>query len=1045
MEHTSKTILLVEDEAILAYMEMRWLTDEGFNVLHALTGEIAVSMVENTDVPINLILMDIDLGSGIDGTQTASMILKKHDIPVLFHSSHTEKEVVDKTEKITSYGYVVKNSGNTVLLASIKMAFKLHKAHHDLKEKEKALTESQARLRRAELVAKTGNWELHINSGIMTTSRGAGNIYGLQGEQFSLAEIQETPLPEYRSVLNEALKNLIENDVPYNIEFKIKQSDTGEIIDIHSKAEYDKENNIVFGIIRDITERKRMDRALRESESALRTLINAMPDIVYFKDGQGRLLIANDFDIKLFQLEGVDYKGKKDSELADYSPFYRETLLRGEDSDEKAWIHGSASRNDETIPTPEGDSRIFDIIKVPAFNEDGTRQGLVVVGRDITDRVKANKALRESEKLFRTTFENATTGICLVSLEGKFIRVNSMFCAFTGYTANELTSMEFIDITYEEDKSASIELLHRLISGDTENSSFEKRYICKDGQIIWAFVSVAIIWNEAKQPQYFVTHIQDITLSKEAADLLRKNEQTLRVILDESIDPIFHFKSDGTYKYVNNAFAKGIGRDVKDIIGKKIWDVFPKKEADMRYAVLQQAFLSGQTKTIDVCVPGADGDRYFITTIVPLHDEKGTVYSILCSSKDITERKKAELIEKALFDISEATHLATDMEALYKRIHEVINSLISVKNLFIALYEEQSNEISFPYFVDEYDSYFPRQKLVKGLTEYILTHGQSLLLNEQQFNELTETGEVELVGTPSAIWVGVPLQVGGKTIGVIVVQDYENEKAYDEETLKFLNYISSQIAQVIERKMSFEQIEKYTKELSQLNQTKDKFFSIIAHDLKNPFHSINASLHLLLDERENFSAEDKSVLLKGALVTSEKASALLENLLLWSRHQMSKLEYHPEVFSLSTLVSQNIELLKGNAGLKNITLQNNIREDINVMADRNMIDTVLRNLLTNAVKFTGTDGKVCIDVRVFEKTIEVSVADNGVGIMPEIMDKLFRIDQSFSTAGTNGEAGTGLGLIICKEFIEKHRGHIKTESSPGGGTKFSFTISKDSA
>ena len=160
---------------------------------------------------------------------------------------------------------------------------------------------------------------------------------------------------------------------------------------------------------------------------------------------------------------------------------------------------------------------------------------------------------------------------------------------------------------------------------------------------------------------------------------------------------------------------------------------------------------------------------------------------------------------------------------------------------------------------------------------------------------------------------------------------------------------------------------------------------------------------------------------------------------------MSKLEYHPEVFSLSTLVSQNIELLKGNAGLKNIFLQNNIGKDINVTADKNMIDTVLRNLLTNAVKFTGIDGKVCIDARVFEKTIEVSVADNGVGIMPEIMDKLFRIDQSFSTTGTNGEVGTGLGLIICKEFIEKHGGQIKTESFPGGGTKFSFTLSKDFA
>jgi len=172
----------------------------------------------------------------------------------------------------------------------------------------------------------------------------------------------------------------------------------------------------VLGIGRDVTAFHRSQEALRENEERLRTLINAMPDIVCFKDGQGRWLEANDFDLKLFQLEGVDYRGKKDSELAAYQDFYREAFLGCEDSDEAAWLAAGSSRAIERIPRPDGSTLVFDVIKVPLFKEDGDRRGLVVVGRDITDAKRAEENLRQSEQRFRSLFDNMGEGVALHEL-----------------------------------------------------------------------------------------------------------------------------------------------------------------------------------------------------------------------------------------------------------------------------------------------------------------------------------------------------------------------------------------------------------------------------------------------------------------------------------------------------------------------------------------------------------------------------------------------------------------------------------------------------
>jgi signal transduction histidine kinase len=201
-------------------------------------------------------------------------------------------------------------------------------------------------------------------------------------------------------------------------------------------------------------------------------------------------------------------------------------------------------------------------------------------------------------------------------------------------------------------------------------------------------------------------------------------------------------------------------------------------------------------------------------------------------------------------------------------------------------------------------------------------------------------------------------------------------------------------------------------------------------------------LKLLLSEEDSFTSEERNVFLRSILTTSERAYSLLENLLLWSKEQMGNVEFEPEMIEIIEIVIESIKHLEQNAALKNITVSSSVKNKIFVKADRNMIEIVLRNLLANAIKFTGDKGKINIEAFESDGYVRISVIDNGTGIHSEDIDKLFRIDRSYSTRGTKGEEGTGLGLIICKDFIEINEGKIWVESDFGKGSKFTFELPK---
>ena len=248
------------------------------------------------------------------------------------------------------------------------------------------------------------------------------------------------------------------------------------------------------------------------------------------------------------------------------------------------------------------------------------------------------------------------------------------------------------------------------------------------------------------------------------------------------------------------------------------------------------------------------------------------------------------------------------------------------------------------------------------------------------------------------------------------------------------------IIEVTERKNEVISLKLKTEELLILNVAKNKFFSIIAHDLKNPFNAIIGFNDLMIS---SFNDLDDETLLQG-LYTIESASKhafkLLENLLNWSLNQNGQLLYHPELLNLNAQLAETIKIIESTASIKGISLVNGIKNSVEIFADKNMIDFVLRNLILNAIKFSQRGEKVRINAVETDHEIQVSVIDNGVGVAPVNQSAIFNIDKHTITLGTDNEQGTGLSLILCNDFIKMHNGTIGVESSPGKGSTFTFTL-----
>ncbi len=620
---------------------------------------------------------------------------------------------------------------------------------------------------------------------------------------------------------------------------------------------------------------------------------------------------------------------------------------------------------------------------------------------------------------------------------------------FLGYTVSEINSMSFQKIVKK------IEKIGVSVKGSNQNKptvsdSIRNEYLllCKDGTLKWFEEKGLKLKNRNRKNIGTIGSLRNITHEKSLLLTLKETEHNLKSLLDFSPIGMAVIK-DFQVEYANKELIRILEAETPEqIIGQSLRRFMIK---DSIYIVqdFNEKIVRKKEKVYD-----------YKGELLSLKNKKITVqlnaipiqyqgqFAIQLIIRDISKQENEEKIRHTIGKILDAANTITDLNEFYSFIHSAVSELMPVKNFYISIIDEKTNQITFPYYVDEIEQDSVAEPIGlerKSLTNIVILEGKSLLIDKQRDADLRAEGKLELFGEPAEIWLGVPLKVHNKAIGAIVVQDYENPHTYSTLEQEILETIAFAISRLVERKIEEHEKATLIEQLKELNASKDTVFSLISHDLRSPFNSILGFLNILINEINDLKTEEILDLLHSLKRVSNNVLYMLNNLLEFSRFQRGRIEYQPTEIRLKDILHYVLDIMKGNIEKKQITLSCDIDQGYMVYADYNMLSSILQNLLGNAIKFSYPGKSIFISARISEsfsdkEMLEISIKDEGVGMSEEKVSTLFQMDKIHSTYGTDNEVGTGLGLIIVRDFIKKHDGDIFVKSQPGIGSEFIFTL-----
>lgn len=577
----------------------------------------------------------------------------------------------------------------------------------------------------------------------------------------------------------------------------------------------------------------------------------------------------------------------------------------------------------------------------------------------------------------------------------------------------------------------------------------------------WVFLIISVVlaaimaWLIYRLSQIKKTHMQ---LNQPPYDQLFQENNLLHTLIDNMPDYIYIKDNESRFIRSNQKIANVHGlKSPREMEGKTDYDFYPRELAEKFYLDEREIVATGKPLIgHEEVALNEQGEKVFLsTTKIPIKDPKGQVIGIVGMGRDITALKKAEeqIIEHAK-ELENANTLLEERqeeirqqaEELTAQTENLINANQELEKLSIVARETDNVVIildaegNFEYVNNSFTKVYGYT-----LEQFVQSKGKNIL--QASFNPFIRDIMAKCRDTKETVrYQSEAINKDGKTIWtqstLTPILDVQ------KNIIKFVAVDSDISALKKAQEMINQQkkeIENQRDKLEKLNITKDKFFSIIAHDLRNPFHSIQGFSDLLVKDYAKIEDQKKKEYIRLIFESSQHAYYLLENLLHWSRSQSDTIKFNPSEFPLSHIIDENLQIFHVSMERKNITFTSEIDANTIIYADKNMTDTVIRNLLNNAIKYTPDGGSIFITCKDEGKFIAVSITDTGIGINPEDLPKLFYLEEFHTTQGTEGEAGTGLGLIICKDFIQRNGGEISVVSKPGKSTTFTFTLQKSKA
>jgi two-component system, sensor histidine kinase and response regulator len=627
--------------------------------------------------------------------------------------------------------------------------------------------------------------------------------------------------------------------------------------------------------------------------------------------------------------------------------------------------------------------------------------------REISDLRQEEEILRKSEEKFRIAYMTNPDLININRLsDGMYISVNEGFTKILGYTEEDAIGRTSIEMNIWVNPEERVDLVNNLkAKGEIKN--FETKFLSKDGNIVDGIMSSSLI--DLDGVPHILSIIKDITEQNKAKKALAKEQFLINALMDNLSDHIYFKDRESRFIRINKSLAHSFGLEDPALAeGKTDFDFFTREHAQQAFEDEQSIIRTGHTlNTEEKETHPNKSDTWVSTVKIPLTDKNGNIIGTFGISRDVTNRKLAEeelnqerYLMRTLMDNLPDHIYFKDHQSRFLRINKSLAQFNGLSNP-----DKAKGKSDFDFFTEEH----ARQ-----------AHNDEL--NIMRTGQMLSTVEKETHYNRPDTWVStikLPLSdQEGHIIGTFGISRDITKSKLAEEEIKMKN----ELLQII-------------------NSEKDKFFSIIAHDLRGPLSAFVAATQIITEDIQRMTIEEIREITNNMKSSATNIYSLLENLLEWSKLRRGGTDFIPVKFNLKKKINECIGVMAESARKKGIEILIYVPDDLVILADSHMFETVIRNLVTNAIKFTPKGGKVTVTAgNNSDNEMEIKISDSGIGMSPELRDRLFKLNEKTNRPGTEGELSTGLGLLLCKDFIEKHNGKIWVESEVGKGSTFSFTL-----
>lgn len=679
-------------------------------------------------------------------------------------------------------------------------------------------------------------------------------------------------------------------------------------------------------------------------------------------------------------------------------------------------------------------------------DSEGYYMGFILTSGDFVITWEPGRQQRNTDDIYKQTvvFEKFADYlpemVYEVDLHGKILYANKQGLNFFGYSRENLDKGLSIAEIFPDSFRRVIENLKTLTKHDqvSSNEYFGKK---KDGTIVPVLTHSFPKFHAEKIIGYRGV-ISDISKQKLFENQIKREKAFLEHLIDSTPEAIAISDFPGKITMVNKEFSKLFGYSADESINRYIDDlIVPDDLKEEAISILNQA-----TKDQKVIRQTIRKDKYgkrihvsLIATAVAINSKPVAFLGIY---RDITIERKNQLLQEILFNISTAALRQFDIKDLYPIIVHEVGKIWDTNNFFIALYDKSSETLSLPFFADEKDDFneIPAEKTITG---WVIKHNKAVLLRESDLKLMEEAGDIDLVGTPCKVWMGVPLNIENECIGVMCLQDYYDENKFTQDDLYVLDFIANQIAIAIQRRRMLDNLIQARQKAEEAAQTKQQFMSTMSHEIRTPLNEVIGITNLLL---QGTPRPDQMDFIKTLKFSGNHLLTLVNDVLDYNKMESGKIVFEQAQFNFNDFLDEIMRSYAFRSKSKHLGFKL-IRKSnlpVEVIGDQIRLNQILSNLLSNALKFTYT-GEITVFVNEVgrkgnKSIIEFLVRDTGIGIASEKHSAIFESFTQASTDTTRYFGGTGLGLAICKNLIELQGGSLTLESELGKGSTFGFTL-----